>query len=49
MFLATEGEKLSDFVKNREIVGYPNPEDVDKPIEEEYKEEDNVSQLKFPI
>jgi hypothetical protein len=40
-FLATEGDSLSDFVKNRQIVGYPDPNN-DAPIEEEYKKEDNV-------
>jgi len=38
--LATEGDSLQDFVANRRIIGYPDPDDVDKPIEDEYKKED---------
>jgi hypothetical protein len=38
---------LRDYVSNRRIIGYPNPDDVSKSIEDEYKKEDKVPDKLF--
>ena len=45
VYSATEGTKLREFVSNRKIIGYPDPDDITKPIEKEYTKEDNVSNV----